>query len=40
VLRYDDMRMSATPEDTLMEFLRSTYDVSADLAKWDRKNLD
>jgi hypothetical protein len=40
VLRYEDMRTSASPEDTLMEFLRSTYDVSANLAKWDRKNFD
>jgi hypothetical protein len=40
LLRYDDVRASASPEDTLMEFLRSTYQAGADLSKWDRKNLD
>jgi Family of unknown function (DUF5996) len=40
ILPYDAVRMAADPRATLMEFLQSTYDAAADLAKWDRKALE
>ena len=33
---YDDVRTAANPETALMDFLQSTYEAGADLAKWDR----
>ena len=35
ILRYDDVRSSPSPEETLMAFLSSTYEVSAALGGWD-----
>jgi hypothetical protein len=40
LLMYDDVRTADSPKTALMEFLQSTYDAAADLAKWDRKNLE
>ena len=40
ILRYDDVRGAESPEETLYEFLESTYDVGARLAKWDRAKLE
>jgi len=40
ILPYDRVRESATPDDTLLEFLQSTYVAAADLAKWDRAALE
>lgn len=40
LLMYDDVRTAESPKDALMEFLQSTYDAAADLAKWDRKSLE
>jgi hypothetical protein len=40
VLPYDIVRESSTPDDTLLEFLQSTYEAAADLASWDRKGLE
>jgi len=40
LLMYDDVRNAASPKAALMEFLQSTYDAAADLAKWDRKSLE
>ena len=40
ILPYDAVRGAADPDSTLMEFLQSTYDAAADLAKWDRAALD
>jgi uncharacterized protein YbjT (DUF2867 family) len=40
VLPYDAVRLSPAPEDTLLEFLQSAYEASADLAKWDRPLLE
>jgi hypothetical protein len=36
LLPYEVVRTSADPENTLMNFLQSTYDVAAELASWDR----
>jgi len=40
ILMYEDMRTSSNPDDTLREFLQSTYDAGADLARWDRASLE
>jgi hypothetical protein len=40
ILLYDDARAAASPEETLMEFLQSTYEAGADLARWDRAALE
>jgi Family of unknown function (DUF5996) len=40
LLYYDDVRQSASPENTLMEFLQSTYEAGARLAHWDRASLE
>jgi hypothetical protein len=40
ILPYEDLRASASPDDTLLTFLQSTYDAAADLAHWDRKALE
>jgi hypothetical protein len=40
VLPYEAVRTSASPDDTLMEFLQTTYEAAANLASWDRKALE
>jgi hypothetical protein len=40
VLPYDAVRSSATPDDTLLAFLQSTYEAAATLGKWDRAALE
>jgi hypothetical protein len=35
ILMYDDVRTAADPRAALMEFLESTFDAGARLAKWD-----
>ncbi len=40
VLPYADVRSAPDPERMLTEFLQSTYDVAADLARWDRAALE
>ena len=40
ILPYDRVRESASPDETLTEFLESTYASAADLAEWDRKALE
>jgi hypothetical protein len=40
ILPYDAVRLSKTPDGTLLEFLQSTYDAAADLGGWDRAALD
>jgi hypothetical protein len=40
LLPYDAVRTSPDPEGALMAFLTSTYEVSADLARWDRALLE
>lgn len=38
-LMYDDIRLDS-PGKNIMAFLRSTYEAGANLAKWDRGNLE
>jgi hypothetical protein len=40
VLPYAEVRASIDPDRMLGEFLQSTYDLAADLAHWDRANLE
>jgi hypothetical protein len=39
-LLYEDVRKSSAPEQTLMDFLQSTYEAGATLAGWDRAALE
>jgi hypothetical protein len=40
LLMYDDVRRSASPREALLSFLQSTYEAGANLAKWDREDLE
>jgi hypothetical protein len=40
LLMYDDVRKSASPNATVREFLQSTYEAGANLAEWDRRELE
>jgi hypothetical protein len=40
LLPYEAVRTARDPDATLMEFLVSTYEAAADLAKWDRDALE
>ena len=40
LLKYDDVRMSPSPRETLLEFLQSTYDAAASLGGWDSATLE
>jgi hypothetical protein len=39
-LMYDDVRLSESPEQTLLDFCQSTYDAAANLAQWNRAELE
>jgi hypothetical protein len=39
-LMYDDVRLDPSPRQALLEFLQSTYEAGANLAKWDRAELE
>jgi len=40
LLMYDDVRLDPSPRSALLEFLQSTYEAGANLAKWDREELE
>jgi hypothetical protein len=40
VLMYDEVRNAPDPDRMVLEFLRSTYDAGANLAHWNRAELD
>jgi Family of unknown function (DUF5996) len=40
LLPYDVVRLSEKPEETLFQFLQSTYEAAANTADWDRNNLE
>jgi Family of unknown function (DUF5996) len=40
LLMYDDVRTAASPRAALLDFLQSTYEAAAELAKWNRKELE
>jgi len=40
LLPYETVRTAARPDESVLAFLRSTYDAGADLAGWDRSALE
>jgi hypothetical protein len=40
ILPYDEVRLAASPDETLLEFLQTTYEAAATLAAWDRAALE
>jgi hypothetical protein len=40
LLMYDDVRISASPRDEILQFAQSTYEAGANLAGWDRAALE
>jgi hypothetical protein len=40
ILPYEAVRTSAAPEQTIRDFVNSTYDAAATLARWDRSALE
>jgi hypothetical protein len=40
LLMYNDVRRAASPRQALLSFLQSTYEAGANLAHWDRKELE
>ncbi|HTQ62779.1 MAG TPA: DUF5996 family protein [Candidatus Solibacter sp.] len=40
LLMYDDVRRTASPREMLLAFLESTYDAAANLAHWNRNELE
>lgn len=40
ILPYEAVRQADSPDGVLLEFLQTTYEAAADLAKWDRASLE
>jgi hypothetical protein len=40
LLMYDDVRAAASPRETLLSFLESTYEAGAKMGKWEKKELE
>jgi len=40
LLPYDEVRKAKRPGEVLLDFLQSTYEAAANLAKWDRRALE
>jgi len=40
ILAYEVVRQSDSPDDTLLDFLQTTYEAAANLASWDRASLE
>ena len=40
ILPYDQVRQAKSPDDTLLDFLQTTYEAAATLANWDRDSLE
>ena len=40
ILPYEVVRTALSPDETLLQFLQSTYEAAADLAQWDRAALE
>jgi hypothetical protein len=40
ILPYEIVRTAASPDETLLEFLQSTYEAAANAADWDRAALE
>ena len=40
ILRYDRVREAESPDAMLLDFLQSTYETAAELAHWNREELE
>jgi hypothetical protein len=40
ILPYEAVRLAASQDDPIVEFVRTTYDAGATLAGWDRAALE
>ena len=40
ILKYEDLRKEPSPDEALLQFLQSSYEAGANLAKWDRAALE
>jgi len=40
LLPYDDVRRAPSPRAALLDFMQSTYEAGATLAKWNRDELE
>jgi len=40
ILPYDVVRKAESPDETLLDFLQTTYEAAANLANWDRNFLE
>src|SRR5207245_10192220 len=40
LLMYDEVRQATSPREVLLSFLQSTYEAGANLAHWNRKELE
>ena len=40
ILPYETVRQAVSPDDTLLDFLQTTYEAAAKLGKWDRAALE
>jgi hypothetical protein len=40
LLKYDDVRTAESPGEAILEFCESTYEAGANLARWDRAELE
>lgn len=39
-LKYEDVRKSENPDQTILDFMQTTYEAGANAAKWDREKLE
>ena len=40
LLKYEDVRNSENPDQTILDFMQTTYEAGANAAKWDREKLE
>lgn len=40
ILKYDDVRLTKSPDEAVLDFLQSSYEAAANLAGWDRASLE
>jgi hypothetical protein len=40
ILMYDEVRTAVAPDRMLLDFLQSTYEAAAELAHWNREDLE
>jgi len=40
VLKYENVRSTGSPQSEILDFCQSTYEVAANLGKWDRASLE